>query len=111
MGYLALAYTLLHGAEMVSTAFDWPHLVVRIFTTVLMVCVPVVAVLAWYHGSRSQLRVSGMELAILTALFAIGGSLLWTSSKQHEREAPSSAVNATRPAAQHASIAVLASLT
>jgi hypothetical protein len=32
LGYLALAYTLLHGAEMLSEAFDWPHFVVRVFT-------------------------------------------------------------------------------
>jgi TolB-like protein/tetratricopeptide (TPR) repeat protein len=108
LGYLALAYTLLHGAEMLSEALDWPHVVVRAFTLALMLGVPVVAVLAWYHGSRSQRRVSGGELAILSVLLAIGGYLLWTGSKPHEREAISSAVNAARPTVQQASIAVLA---
>ena len=30
IAYAAAAYTLLHGTEMVSNAFEWPHVVVRI---------------------------------------------------------------------------------
>lgn len=36
LGYAALAYTLLHATEMVSDALDWPHLIARIVTIVLL---------------------------------------------------------------------------
>jgi hypothetical protein len=100
LGYLALAYTLLHGAEMLSEAFDWPHFVVRVFTVVLIVGVPVAAVLAWYHGSRAQRRVSGMEMTILGVLLLMGGTLLWNTWKQPDRRA-------AEPAAAIASVAGL----
>ena len=87
LGYLALAYTLLHGAEMLSEAFYWPHFVVRAFTLVLMLGVPIAAVLACYHGSRAQRSVSGMELIILGVLLIIGGTLLYRRAAvcRHER--------------------------
>lgn len=107
LAYLALAYTLLHGAEMLREALDWSHTVIRVFTLGLIIGVPLVAVLAWYHGSRSQRRVSIMEFTILSALLTVGGLLLWTTSKLHKDEgAP--AAKLQRPAVQEASIAVLA---
>jgi TolB-like protein len=90
LGYLALAYTLLHGAEMLSEAFDWPHFVVRVFTLVLIVGVPVAAVLAWFHGSRAQRRVGGMEMTILVVLLLIGATLLWNTWKRPDRRAAES---------------------
>jgi adenylate cyclase len=92
LAYLAIAYTLLHGAEMLSEALEWPHLVIRVFTLVLMLGIPVAAVLAWYHGSRAQRRVSGMEMAILVALLLIGGTLLWNAWKQPHAHAAETAL-------------------
>ena len=43
LAYAAAAYTLLHGTEMVSNAFEWPHLVVRIVTLLLFLGTPLVA--------------------------------------------------------------------
>jgi len=77
IAYGAAAYTLLHIVEMVASALDWPHLVVRILTLSLILGVPVAATLAWYHGHRALRRVSGPELAILTVLLIIAGGVLW----------------------------------
>jgi hypothetical protein len=77
LAYAAAAYTLLHAVEMVSDALDWPHLIVRLVTILLFLGLPIVTTLAWYHGHRAQHRVSGPELAILTVLLVIAGSVLY----------------------------------
>jgi TolB-like protein len=90
LAYLALAYTLLHGAEMLGSSLGWPHGLLRLFTLMLVLGVPVVIVISWYHGARGQRRVSGTELMIIAILLAIGGTFLWRDSKiEHatEREA------------------------
>jgi adenylate cyclase len=76
VAYAAAAYTVLHGTEMVSNAFEWPHLLVRLVTVLLFLGVPLVATLAWYHGHRAQRRVSGAELTIITVLLVIAGIAL-----------------------------------
>jgi len=81
LAYLALAYTLLHGAEMLSGALGWPHGLIRIFTLALIVGVPIVIALAWFHGARGQQRVSATEVMIIALLLGIGGALLWRDSK------------------------------
>lgn len=96
LAYIALAYGLLQGIELVGHAFEWPFSITRIATVVLALGIPVAALLAWYHGDRGQQRVSGAELAILTVLFLIGGTVLWIMArgKQEHPQAP-----ATQPAA------------
>src|ERR1700691_3045188 len=81
LAYLALAYTLLHGAEMLGSSLGWPHGLLRLFTLMLVLGVPVVIVISWYHGARGQRRVSGTELMIIAILLAIGGTFLWRDSK------------------------------
>jgi hypothetical protein len=76
LAYLALAYTLLHGAEMLSSALGWSHGPIRIFTLVLIVGVPIAVILAWYHGARGQQHVSATEVMIIALLLGIGGALL-----------------------------------
>ena len=77
VAYVAVAYTLLHGAEMLSGSLGWPHGWLRIFTLLLILGVPVVLTLAWYHGARGQQRVSGTEIMIIALLLAVGGAVLW----------------------------------
>src|ERR1700691_817358 len=81
--YAAAAYTLLHGAEMLSDAQEWPHVIVRVLSMALNLGVPIVATLAWYHGHRAQHRVSGPEIIILTILLFVAGSILWWLSGAH----------------------------
>jgi adenylate cyclase len=114
LAYAAAAYTLLHGLEMLSEAQEWPHLIVRLASLALVLGTPVASLLAWYHGARGLKKISGPELAILTVLLFIAGSLLWYFNRErvaegHKAAARPSAVTptATASAAPAASIAVL----
>jgi TolB-like protein/tetratricopeptide (TPR) repeat protein len=97
IAYGAAAYTLLHIVEMVASALDWPHLVVRILTLSLIFGIPVAATLAWYHGHRALRRVSGPELAILTVLLIIAGGVLWFIGRPSHDHA-SAGISAETPA-------------
>lgn len=83
LAYLAVAYTLLHGAEMLTGSLGWPHGWVRLFTLLLILGVPIVITLAWYHGSRGQQRASGTEIMIIALLLAVGGAVIWRDEGQH----------------------------
>jgi adenylate cyclase len=122
LAYLAVAYTLLHGAEMLGGSLGWPHGLLRVFTLILILLVPVVVTLAWYHGARGQQRASGTEIMIIAILLAIGGAFLWRDITQdHDGEpvaaaTPAAALSAPSPLAgslpvaippDHKSIAVL----
>jgi len=76
LAYAAAAYTALHGTEMVSNAFEWPHVLVRIVTLLLILGLPLVVTVAWYHGHRAQRRVSGAEVTIITVLVVVAGAAL-----------------------------------
>jgi len=84
LAYGVGAYTLLHGTHLIADAFDWTHVVLRVVALVLILGVPIVILLAWYHGHRSQHRVSGTELTILSALLVIAGTALWYFARPHE---------------------------
>ena len=43
----------------------------------LIVGLPIVLTLAWYHGDKGQQRITRDEVAILTLLFLLGGGLFW----------------------------------
>lgn len=85
LAYLAIAYTLLHGAEMLTGSLNWPHGWIRLFTLLLILGVPIVVTLAWYHGARGQQRASGTEIMIIALLLALGGAFLWRDSSDHEQ--------------------------
>src|SRR5688572_20392590 len=113
LAYLAIAYTLLHGAEMLAGTLNWSHGLLRLFTLILILGVPVIITLAWYHGARGQQRVSGTEVMIIALLLALGGAFLWRDSTDHDQAAKSAAVKPVNTAAPSAtadarpSIAVL----
>jgi TolB-like protein len=117
LAYAAAAYTLLHGVEMLSDAQEWPHVIVRVFSLVLILGVPVVMTIAWYHGAKGLKRISGPELAILTVLLFIAGSILWGFSRlKGERTedrvvttaaVPASAAKTATPTAPRTSVAVM----
>ena len=92
LAYLAIAYTLLHGAEMLAGTLNWSHGLLRLFTLVLILGVPVIVTLAWYHGARGQQRVSGTEVMIIALMLALGGAFLWRDSTDHDQAAKSAAV-------------------
>src|SRR5262245_60402857 len=67
--YGAGAWGLLQGVAYMRDTFGWPHYVQQIATVLLLIGLPIVLVLSWYHGDRGQRQVTRSELAILTLLF------------------------------------------
>jgi TolB-like protein/Flp pilus assembly protein TadD len=90
LAYVAAAFALLQGIDIVAQQFGWPEGVRRGITLALVVGFFCVLVLAWYHGERGAQRVTGMELLILALLLGVGGGILW----RFARAAPASAVKA-----------------
>ena len=100
LAYAAFAFAALHAVTLLSDALEWPHSIVRSVTLLLIFGLPIVSILAWYHGVRALKRVSGSELIIIALLLVIGGSLLWLvprPTSEHARTEPAivpTAINA-----------------
>jgi len=77
LAYVAAAFALLQGVDIVAQRFGWPDSVERIFIIAICIGFFVTLVLAWYHGERGAQNVSGAELVLLALLLGIGGGLLW----------------------------------
>ena len=110
LAYLAAAFALIQGVDIIGQQFGWPGDLRRGVTIVLAVGFFVTIVLAWYHGERGAQRVTGTELVILALLLAIGGGLLGRVAQGPRIAAPatdaSGAVRATVPVSDK-SIAIL----
>jgi TolB-like protein len=89
LAYAAAAYALLDGTKILSEAFDWPHWLLRAVAALLVLGLPLMVTLAWYHGHRALRRVSGAELTIITVLLVVAGAVLW-----HFAHVPPEAVTA-----------------
>ena len=98
--YVAAAWGFLQGLEYVTETFQWPVQLRQIAFLALLIGLPVVLVLAWYHGDRGQQRVSTPELAILTLLLLLGGGAFWYYQRASEagKEAVPAADTAQPPA-------------
>ena len=55
-GYVALAYSVQQGVGLTSEAFEWPQVVLLISMLLLVLGLPVVATIAWYHGDHGIQR-------------------------------------------------------
>ena len=77
VAYVAAAFALIQGIDVVAQQFGWPESVRRGTTLVLVVGFFITLVLAWYHGERGAQRVSGTELLIIGLVLAVGGGFLW----------------------------------
>ena len=112
IAYAAGAWGLLQGLEYVSESFHWPDHIRQIALLTLVVGLPIVLVLAWYHGDRGEQRIRRTELAILTLLFLVGGGIFWLYQRGGDTPANSTrevaaAASATATADAGPSIAVL----
>src|SRR5438045_4679532 len=77
LAYVAAAYALLQGIDIVAQRFGWPAQTMRVLIIALSIGLFVTLVLAWYHGERGAQRVSGTELLIIGLVLAVGGGILW----------------------------------
>jgi TolB-like protein/Tfp pilus assembly protein PilF len=80
IAYVAAAFALLQGIDIIAQQFSWPESVRRGITLALIVGFFVTLVVAWYHGERGAQRVSGTELVIIGLVLAVGGGFLWRFS-------------------------------
>jgi TolB-like protein len=95
IAYAAGAWGLLQGLEYVTATFHWPSLPQQFATLALVVGLPIVLVIAWYHGDRGQQRVSVGEFLILTLLFLLGGAIFWRYDPATEPDARAGAIQAS----------------
>ncbi|HQR24663.1 MAG TPA: tetratricopeptide repeat protein [Steroidobacteraceae bacterium] len=93
IAYAAGAWGLLQGLGYVTQTFSWSPLVPQLATLALLVGLPIVLVLAWYHGDRGEQRVTATELAIIALLFLIGGALFWRYERIASARRPATAAN------------------
>src|SRR5213592_4182304 len=108
VAYVAAAFALLQGADIVAQRFSWPEQTMRIVIIALSVGLFITIVLAWYHGERGAQRITGTELLILALLLALGGGFLWHFAGQSQKSLASGAPPAAATAAiSEKSIAVL----
>jgi TolB-like protein/Tfp pilus assembly protein PilF len=89
--YGAGAWGLLQGLQYVSDAFQWPPAVRQVALLAALVGLPVVLVLAWYHGDRGEQRFRGTEVAIIALLFLVGGGIFWVYERGRETPAAAGA--------------------
>jgi adenylate cyclase len=98
IAYLAGAWGLLQGIGFAADAFAWPSAIKQLALLLLLIGLPIVLVVAWYHGDRGEQHVTGTELAIVTLLFVLGGVIFWRykhATAPPSAAAPSSATTTT----------------
>jgi TolB-like protein len=93
--YAAGAWGFLQGLEYVTDTFHWPDAIQQSATLALLIGLPVVLVIAWYHGDQGRQRVSAAELTIITLLFLLGGGIFWLYDRA--TDAPPSATTSLGP--------------
>jgi TolB-like protein/Tfp pilus assembly protein PilF len=108
IAYVAAAFALLQGIDIIAQQFGWPEGVRRGITLGLVVGFFVTLVLAWYHGERGAQRVAGTELLIISLVLALGGGFLWRFAAVRSADSKTAtAPSESRPIVSSKSIAVL----
>src|SRR5688572_18750148 len=100
MVYVTGSWGFLQGLEYLSVTYDWPRQIQQLVTLALLIGLPIVLVLAWYHGDRGQQQITTPELAILTLLLLLGGGVFWWVGRLPV--APSAREDASAPVVQPA---------
>ncbi len=77
IAYVAGAWGFLQGLQYTSGLLQWPEQLQKLAGLALLIGLPIVIVVAWFHGEGGGQRVTRAELAILTLLFLLGGGLFW----------------------------------
>lgn len=75
LAYLAGAWVVMQFVDVLGGRWGWPATLQQATDVLLLVGLPVVLVLAWYHAEQERERVSGTELLILALLLSLGGGV------------------------------------
>ena len=76
LAYVAGAWVTVQVMDVIAEPWGLTAGLVRSAQALLAVGLPLVLVLAWYHGEKFRQRVSGPEFVILTSLFLLAGVVL-----------------------------------
>ena len=106
IAYAAGSWGLLQGLQFLAGAFEWPNVLLRLAAVALALGMPIVIVVAWYHGDRGEQRVTRVELAVVTLLFLVGGGVFWLYQRA-ESPALGAGAAVARKSETRPSIAVL----
>src|SRR5437870_12477117 len=91
VAYVAAAFALLQGIDIVAQQFGWPEGVRRGITLAFVVGFFVMLVLAWYHGERGLPRVTGTELLMFARVLASGCGIIWRFASATRRPSDTTA--------------------
>jgi TolB-like protein/Tfp pilus assembly protein PilF len=105
IAYAAGAWGFLQGLAYVSELLQWPAQLQKLTGLALLIGLPLVLVIAWYHGDRGERRVTRTELAILTLLFLLGGGLFWRYQHTTDSPTPTAATGSVKSGAPAAAVA------
>jgi hypothetical protein len=72
IAYCLFAWGLLQGLAYLSSTFGWPQLLQQLATLASLIGLPIVLVVAWYHGDRGEQQISATEFLILFGLLLLG---------------------------------------
>jgi TolB-like protein len=95
VAYLGASLALAHGQDLLSHTFHWPELIGRILIGTLIVGLPVVIALAWYHGHKGVTHVSAGEMTVVSVMLVIGAGLLIALVRVPEEQVHESAAAPT----------------
>ena len=107
LAYGLFAWGLLQGLEYLSSTFGWPPLLQQLATLTFLIGLPIVLVVAWYHGDRGEQQVTLAEFLILFGLLLLGGALFWWFGASGVSTTARRDGSSTTPPAPDRSIAVL----
>ncbi|MDQ1241908.1 MAG: adenylate cyclase [Pseudomonadota bacterium] len=107
LAYGLFAWGLLQGLEYLSSTFGWPPLLQQLATLAFLIGLPIVLVVAWYHGDRGEQQVTLAEFLILFGLLLLGGALFWWYGASGVSSTAHRDGSSTTPPAPDRSIAVL----
>jgi TolB-like protein/Tfp pilus assembly protein PilF len=99
VAYSAAGWVLLQGIEFATSTFHWQQAVQQHATLTLLVGLPIVLVLAWYHGDRGEQHFQRTELALIALLALMGGVLVWRYEPEIDTTAAKDTSRVAAPAA------------
>jgi adenylate cyclase len=108
LAYLAGAWILLQVLGELRDTYAWPPVILRVVTALAGVGFFAALVIAYYHGEKGEQRVGGTELALLAAILAVAGGVVWAVGRSQAAGSTPAANSVNSAAALPArSIAVL----
>ncbi|MFO1393931.1 MAG: tetratricopeptide repeat protein [Steroidobacteraceae bacterium] len=77
VAYAAGSWGFLQALEYLSETYSWSPKLRMVAVPALLLGLPIVAVIAWFHGDRGHQRVTRSEAVILALLLVLGTGVVW----------------------------------